>query len=201
MEKLDSSLFDLKKFKEYFQAIPFDIYRNFLYTYNELYDNYEIGNKDSLANCLDTKIYNHAHKLGLMPLSYGKESLARQLHDYGIVTRAVSLLDGYPELKVIGIMGGHEMLRDSQDYKNCAYLAKQLAEKGYFIITGGGPGAMEAAHLGVYMSHRDINALDDAIEELAQAPHYTDDKWLDLAFSVLRRFKHTDKAKSMAIPT
>lgn len=198
---MSSNIEDIGKYTDYFNKIPFDVYRSLLYTYNELYDVYQLGKPESLKDCLDTRIYKHAYKHGLMPLAYGKESIARQLHDFGIVTRTVSNIDRYPELNVIGIMGGHEMLRNSEDYKNCAYLSKKLAEKGYLILTGGGPGAMEAAHLGVYMSHQDIKLLDDALDILAAAPHYTNDNWLDLAFEITKKYKHTDKAKSIAIPT
>ncbi|MCP3676148.1 MAG: TIGR00730 family Rossman fold protein, partial [Deltaproteobacteria bacterium] len=38
--------------------------------------------------------------------------------------------------------------RNSRDYKKTAVIARLLAENGYSVITGGGPGLMEAANKG-----------------------------------------------------
>ena len=44
-------------------------------------------------------------------------------------------------------MGGHAILRSDLIYRRVVYLGKPFTEKGRLIVTGGGPGAMEAAHL------------------------------------------------------
>jgi predicted Rossmann-fold nucleotide-binding protein len=52
-----------------------------------------------------------------------------------------------------------------------AYLARELARKGFLIVTAGGPGLMEAAHVGVaFSSTDDDNHLENAIAILSQAP-------------------------------
>lgn len=64
-------------------------------------------------------------------------------------------------------MGGHSTPRNSFFYNETARAAKLAAQKGYFVVTGGGPGIMEAANLGAYMANYSEEQLMDAIEMLA----------------------------------
>jgi hypothetical protein len=58
---------------------------------------------------------------------------------------------------------------------------------------------MEAANLGAALALYEPNAVDDAVDTLAAAPHYTDDAYLDHAFDV--RDRYPDRAGSLAVPT
>lgn len=57
-----------------------------------------------------------------------------------------------PHSHFVGIMGGHSIGRTTAAYRNMANLARFLTSEGFTIVTGGGPGLMEAAHLGAYFS-------------------------------------------------
>ena len=54
--------------------------------------------------------------------------------------------------RIVGIMGGHSLLRTDRAYIAVARLALTLTQRGFLVVTGGGPGAMEAAHLGAAFS-------------------------------------------------
>jgi predicted Rossmann-fold nucleotide-binding protein len=64
--------------------------------------------------------------------------------------------------KVIAIMGGHDFKREptkedvaagkADVYWECVSIAKQLTETGFLILTGGGPGLMEAGNLGALLA-------------------------------------------------
>ncbi len=79
------------------------------------------------------------------------------------------------------------------------------------MLSGGGPGAMEATHLGAWMAHAADDALDEAIAVLAPRPsgapvgrEYADADWLDRAFAVRTRWPlpdAPDRYESIGIPT
>jgi uncharacterized protein (TIGR00730 family) len=50
----------------------------------------------------------------------------------------------------VTFFGSARILPDSEGYKTTYEMARAVAEAGYTIITGGGPGAMEAANKGAY---------------------------------------------------
>ena len=101
--------------------------------------------------------------------------------------------------KTVGIMGGHSLTRDDDDFALIAETAWRLTQAGYFISTGGGPGAMEAGNLGAYLSGQPIEDLMKAIELLKTAPTYRSPGWFDTALEVLDR--HPDGAESLGVPT
>ncbi len=61
-------------------------------------------------------------------------------------------IEGFDELSDIGpavsIFGSARFDRNHKYYKECLRVAEHLAKNGYAIITGGGPGIMEAANKG-----------------------------------------------------
>ncbi|MFY0580860.1 hypothetical protein ACN28S_47395 [Cystobacter fuscus] len=113
------------------------------------------------------------------------EALAQRLHDQAITDALEEALvhEGKPR-RVVAIMGGHSMRRGQPDYRAVAELARELARQGFFLVSGGGPGAMEATHLGAWFSGRSDAELDAALEVLALAPSYTHPEWLSRAFEV-----------------
>tara|TARA_E500000178_G_scaffold355659_1_gene429124 strand:+ start:370 stop:1065 length:696 start_codon:yes stop_codon:yes gene_type:complete len=61
-------------------------------------------------------------------------------------------VNGFEKLSIIGpcvtIFGSARMKNNNHYYKEATKIAKLLSENGYGIITGGGPGIMEASNLG-----------------------------------------------------
>lgn len=56
------------------------------------------------------------------------------------------------------IFGSARIKEDSNHYKNVAYLAEKLASEGIDILTGGGPGLMEAANKGAMVGTEKANS-------------------------------------------
>ena len=179
---------------------PFDTYIKKLYDSQMLYEGYDYHDESTFANCHDMRVYQHY-------ISQGKrgrevlETLARSLHDHFITHQLYKMLDLYDEKDVIGVMGGHAMRRDNPDYHQIALLSKKLTEMGRLMVTGGGPGAMEAAHLGAWMAGRTEAEVDEAIDMLKPSPTYKDEGWLRRSFEVMERFPRITEYRSLAIPT
>jgi predicted Rossmann-fold nucleotide-binding protein len=106
----------------------------------------------------------------------------------------------YEEKKIVAFMGGHTLPRYDQSYKQIAYISKQLTEDGYLMTSGGGPGAMEATHLGAWFAGRSEKDLEKAFDILSVAPDYHHPLWLDKAFEVLSIYP-TTAYKSLGVPT
>ena len=179
--------------------VPFNIYPNRLYNKESLYDNFNPDKPDSYKNTLDYKIYRHFLREGKEAQDI-KETLARRLHDHSITDALYDFLNGYEEKKIVGIMGGHDLGRNSKTYADIAELSKQLTEEGYLMISGGGPGAMEATHIGAWFAGKSLKVMKDAIKILCKAPLYNDPKWLSTAFKILESYPES-KYKSLGIPT
>lgn len=76
--------------------------------------------------------------------------------------------------KLVGIMGGHAIKRGDEAYRAIAHLARTLTRADYLIVTGGGPGAMEAAHVGATFAHDDDAALPEGLALLTEVPGLPD---------------------------
>jgi len=185
-----------------FEGLPFNPYRPSLYTPEELMHGYEHGRRDSLADTTDGHIYayfaHHHPSDGPAPILV---SLACRLHDHAIDNALLALLypAAEPPRRVVGVMGGHRMERDTEAYGTVARLAWRLARQGYFVATGGGPGAMEAANLGAYMGAYAEADLEAARATLAAQPHYTDPFYFEAAYDV--RAAYPDGQPNLALPT
>lgn len=193
---LKSKLHDSLVFPDMGQIFSF---RSSLYTCDELYDTYRMGQPQSIQTCYDTRVYHHYLRQGKRSTNI-KETLARTLHDHSISSALHEFLAAYDERDVIGVMGGHGIPRDSPQYATVAHIAKHLTELGKLMISGGGPGAMEATHLGAWMAGRTEKELNQAIDIMAQAPTFEHILWLEQAILVRQRYPQT-KYKSIGIPT
>lgn len=179
--------------------LPYRPYRPTLYSVEELMEGYQRGESRSFhEKSLDAAIYNHfskfRHSEEPLPLL---EALAQRLHDLAIDDALAGLLQQHE--RIVAIMGGHKMLRSEPAYRDVALIARGLTQAGYFVATGGGPGAMEAGNLGAWMAHYDLSQLDDAIGVLSAETDYHLDSYLDLGDEV--RSKYPNGAESLAIPT
>ncbi|NNE30590.1 MAG: hypothetical protein HKN16_13200 [Saprospiraceae bacterium] len=180
--------------------MPFTTHPNRLYHRGDLYQGFDARNPKSYKESPDHKIYQHFTKFGKEPANL-RVSLARRLHDHGISDALHEFLHDVPEKKIVGIMGGHSMLRTDPMYRQITHLSSHLSEKGYMMVSGGGPGAMEATHLGVWLTGQPRDVWDKSFKILAKAPSYKDTLWLSTAFEVIERFPSKSNIKSLGIPT
>lgn len=186
-------------------ALPFRPYRSGLYTVEELYEGFDPGREGSFwTDARDSAIYRYftERREAGVPVAI-MEALAMRLHDHAIEDAVYDLLHPAEgeERRVVAVMGGHAMRRDQPIFADVARMARTLTRDGFFIATGGGPGAMEASNLGAYFAPFDDGALDQALELLANETDYRAHAYLEFALQVRRRWPPRDSAESLAIPT
>lgn len=148
----------------------FNAYRNALYTQAEL-DTPPAQNEMTL----DERIYKEYEAGGRLP-KHALQSQARSLHDDAIEDALQEyLIEACPPATckgAVGIMGGASEPRHTADYRETARIGWALARAGYFVVTGGGTGMMEAGNLGAFLSQATEQELDAAIARLATKPKY-----------------------------
>ena len=178
--------------------VPFNTYPNRLYNKDSLYNDFDYHNPETYVNTQDKIIYDYFQQT--LEKNSIRDSLAQRLHDHSITDTMHEFISNYDERRLVAIMGGHKVKRTDAMYLQIARLSKTLTENGYLMLSGGGPGAMEATHFGAWMSGRTEEELLRAAATLAEAPVYSDKYWLASSFRVMEMFPEPLN-NSLGIPT
>lgn len=188
--------------------LPFDPFTAQLYSPDGLFDRFDPDKPETYRECRDWLIYN-----SLIDPATGRERhvavdviLMRRLHDASIAEALGDILDFDTRRRTVAIMGGHDVPRNMPLFKAVAHLALELAANGYLVLTGGGPGLMEAANLGAYAAGfpEPTAKIDEALEQMALAPDYKHQDWLKLGFLAWRKMgipADPKKSRNIGIPT
>ncbi|GAA4463515.1 LOG family protein [Phytohabitans houttuyneae] len=190
-----------------FRDLPFPTHPAHLYTPEDLAAGFETG---GFAGMYDTVVYEQFLAAG-GALPSVREALAQRLHDHGIDNALADVtltwLGRHGPGSVIGVMGGHAVPRGSSTYRLAATLGWELARADRLVVTGGGPGVMEAANLGAYLATYDAEDLTAAIDQLSAVPDFLDhDPYTAVALEVRARFTPAGdvdwpRRGGLAIPT
>ena len=178
------------------EELPYHPFRGTLYHPLELMDGFVRGTHRSFVDhSLDSKIYTHYKE---SDSSNVITTLYQRIHDHAIDDALHSLMSDR-RTHTVGIMGGHSLKRTDPRFRQVAHLAQTLHQNQYFIASGGGPGAMEAANLGAYMGQYSAQELDEALSKLQSAPTYRNAGWFETALQVRDRFPSSEL--SLGVPT
>ncbi len=156
----------MKKTVDY-ERLPFNPLRQELYTPQELYAGFSLKDPGSYVTVPDARIYAHYVACGRGKPESPYVGMMQSLHDHSVYRAMERFIEGK---KLVGIMGGHKLARSSDDYRKVAHLALKLSKKGFMVCSGGGPGAMEASHLGASAAGVGEKELDRIIVRLAKTP-------------------------------
>ena len=143
-------------------SAPVDPYRSTLYQPHELYWGLEECGYEATPDYL---AYSWTRDAALQGDAF--VTLLRAIHDHAITDALTEFIGDRP---VAGVMGGHALARGTGGYAAAARLGRALASAGLVVLTGGGPGAMEAANLGAFAG--DDERLGRALSQLAQVPSF-----------------------------
>ena len=189
----------LKDVMAYLAEVPYDVSRKSLYHPAELYEGFDPDDESSFDRCFDSVIYQRYKAMG-QHTNNVKELLARTLHDHCIHTALARFFKTHDHRRSVGIMGGHALLRTDSIYRDIALLSQRLTQEGFVMLSGGGPGAMEATHLGAWMAGFSTSDVEDALAMMMPSPSFRDAGWLRTAFSVIDKYPQQEYV-SLGIPT
>ena len=167
-------------------------------------DRFDSNDPCSYCKTLDARVYQYWRQTGRANPATISNALARRLHDMAMTDAIDDFVKSYaaPQ-KIVGMMGGHSMKRSDSSYLKAATISRDLTRRGYLMVSGGGPGAMEATHVGAWFVDRTDDELRDAVNHLAKAPSYKDKRWLAAAFEVMESYsvQKGNSHFSLGIPT
>ena len=195
--------------EDVFPVLPF---RSELYSPDELFAGFDVADPASYASTPDFRAYRSTL------LAPNREvGMLRALHDQSVTEQRTVLLEGR---RVVAIMGGHALSRVDAAYRQVAELARALTRDGALVVSGGGPGAMEATHLGALLARSGDLALTEALSELATEPAFPParglvalggvvdadklaaiHRWQVPAFRLLAELDPSGRGESLSIPT
>ena len=190
---------ELKDVMAYLAEVPFDVARKSLYHPAELYEGFIPDDESSYCKCFDSVIYQRYTSMG-QHTNNVMELLARTLHDHSIHTAMARFFKTHDHRRSVGVMGGHALLRTDKAYREIALLSQRLTQEGFVMLSGGGPGAMEATHLGAWMAGFSSQDMEDALAMMTPAPSFKDEGWLRTAFSVIEKYPQQEYV-SLGVPT
>ena len=149
------------------QDVPLNPFRSGLYTADELLGAFDPTAVGSYRRTLDFEAYHSYVTHGRSTRVPYMHSIVRAIHDNSVTQAIHRFVEGR---RMVGIMGGHKMSRTDPEYRDIVLLAKQLSEDGFTITSGGGPGAMEASHVGALLAGSTGSSVDEALNVLAAVP-------------------------------
>ena len=171
--------------------LPFDPWRRSLYRADDVYPTSGPG---------DAAIYEWwlAHR-GADVFA----ALLQRIHDHSIGDALDELIAGRD---IVGVMGGHALVRGDDGYAEIAQLGRKLAEAGFVVATGGGPGAMEAANLGASLAGRPEADMARALARLAKAPSFEGGanalgRWVAAGLTTRAAFPPMPATITIGVPT
>lgn len=189
-------------------GLAFDPFTARLYSPEQLFDQFDPDHPETHRLCRDWLIYD-----SLVDPATRRERpvsvdviLMRRLHDASVAEALNDMLDLDTRLRTVAIMGGHDVARNTPLFKSVALLALELATNGYLVLTGGGPGLMEAANLGAYAAGfaEPSSKIEKALEHMALAPLYNHPDWLKVGYLAWRTMgapAEPMKSRNIGIPT
>lgn len=186
------------------EGLPFNPYQPALYSADSLFDGFGADDPCSYCQTTDARVYQHWLDTGGSNPTTIADALARRLHDMAMTDAIEDFLQSHASHgKVVGMMGGHSMKRSDDAYLRAAKISRELTRRGYLMVSGGGPGAMEATHVGAWFVERTDEELEAAVNALAEAPSYKDKRWLACAFEVRKKYPLSPNCEhvSLGIPT
>ncbi len=138
-----------------------------LYTSEQLLAGFNPSDPLGFLGSWDLQVFHEFVKAGGASPRDAQTRIAHASHDAHIADALREYLSKSPVPRLVGIMGGHKLDRSHAAYVATVHLARRLTRAGFTIASGGGPGAMEASHVGALFAEASDHELNAALARLA----------------------------------
>ena len=169
--------------------------RKHLYSADELYQGFSDGGWEATTDGRMASWYSRD------PVVSPEAAMDRAIHDANIT---IALDQFVADRSVVGVMGGHRLHRSSPEFAEIVDLGLGLADAGFTVATGGGPGAMEAANFGSWLGNVPRSRHQELRELVFDAPEFVDDRDAAIAAALHARELGTGAdiaVENLGIPT
>ena len=145
---------------------PFETAPERLYGPADLYRGFDPNRPGSLSGSFDARIgWWLTQGEGTPRKLSTAETIAARLHDTALDRLVAALVRS--RMPSVAMMGSHSIGRDHPAFLQFALIARTLTRKGYLVISGGGPGLMEAANFGAFLAPCADEVLDETLAMLS----------------------------------
>jgi predicted Rossmann-fold nucleotide-binding protein len=157
--------------------VPFQPIRPNLYSSLELLLGFDSTKPESYITTLDFQSYQYYVATGGAASTDPYAGMMEALHDNSIM-RAMTRYLRDTAKPIVAIMGGHNEERKTDNFADVVDIARRLTRNGCLVASGGGPGAMEATHLGALLAGESEEVTAAAIKKLAKVSKLPDSSHL-----------------------
>lgn len=194
-------------------SLPFQVDLRSLYRIGDLYKGYDPKKPESWTSAFDHTVYTWTldPNTGKARHLLEREIVAERLHDVAVgraIDRFLSVSAKTSMKPAVGFMGGHDARRDDSSFRQVAEIARALRKTGYTVVSGGGPGLMEAANFGAFTAPYTDAQFETALGTLKQHPTTNDPAaWVGSACDVRQtllgkwRTREKPESESLGVPT
>lgn len=183
------------------EGLPYDPFRSKLYSPEELLRRFRPAQPASYHSTPDrlTHLSFMDPETGRPLESTVDETILRRLHDDSIREALEEFLGAQLVRGVVGVVGGLGESRAGELYREVALLCRDLTREGFLIVTRGGPGVAEAAHLGAYFAPYADDDLPSALRTIGQETAVGHEDSLTAPFKLRDQFPLEEPARACSV--
>lgn len=122
--------------------------------------------------------------------------VSRALHDF---RRSFQAFAAHRERRKVSIFGSARTPEESPLYEHCRAFAAALVERGYMVITGAGPGIMQAGNEGATRANSFGVSIDLPFESEANAVIYGDPKHVHFKYFFTRKLSFVKESDAIVL--
>jgi predicted Rossmann-fold nucleotide-binding protein len=142
--------------------------RDGLYRLEDLLVGYDPKDARTIVKTASFRQYQAYYPLTLSGANDLKGLQKAVRHDAAITTALLAFIL-QTKKRPVGVMGGHSIGRNEAAYADVARLAREITRHDYLIVTGGGPGIMEAGHFGAYFAYATDAQFEDVLDDMRKS--------------------------------